>query len=428
MSDDAKAGDGAVQQAAPERVIAVLRFLVVVSMAALVTFGTPVNRTYLPLALAIVSLALVYGALSLVANLRGYRLLPQDGFTALDGALTVALVAATGGARSLFVAIVPLAIVASAARQGLRRALVAALGTSAALSIAVLSVPEPHIAVSQRVEAALWWSFYLVAFAVLTGALRQLLDHEHESAVQANAEALSERLVVIEERDLRARLLESQQVREDGLRVVLHEFRTPVSSLGALAASLESPGRLNQEGQIQAITLMAAHARHLTEMLDGLADIAVRTGDPRGIARVAWRSLEDLARAALDAASIPEHRSRMHVSPPGAVAYCDDHRIRRILTNLLENAARHSGNRVVDLSLTLNANELTMEVADRGPGLLTGQATVVTRKFVSLGERAGTAGLGLWIVEQLASAMNGTFTLEPRFEGGLIARVVVPLS
>lgn len=428
MSRSDGADPGVVQEEAPARVIAVLRVLVVLSMAALVAFGTPMNRTFFPLALTIVGFGWVYAGLVLVAVLRGRWVLPDAAVTAIDGAVTVSLIGVTGGAHSLVIAILPLAIVAAATRQGLCRGLIAALAAGTALAIVVLTIPEPDIANSQRLEAALWWSGYLVAFAVLTGSLRQLRDREHDSAVHAKAEALSENLAFTEERDLRARLLEAQQAREDGLRVVLHEFRTPVSSLGALASSLLTPGRMDQERQSKTITLMAAHARHLAEMLDGLADVAVRTGDPRGVAQMRRTSLEDLAYAALNAAAVPAERSRVHVTPPGAIAYCDGHRLRRVMTNLLENAARHGGDRTVDLHLNLTANRLTIHVADRGTGLPTGQATVVTRKFVSLGTRAGTAGLGLWIVEQLVAAMDGTFTLELRSGGGLIARVVVPLT
>ena len=122
MSDEADAG--VVQEAAPARVIAVLRVLVVLSMAALVAFGTPVNRTYLPLAVTLVSIGWVYAGLVLVAVLRGRWVLPEAGVTAVDGVLTVSLVAVTGGAHSLVVAVLPLAIVAAAARQGSRRALI----------------------------------------------------------------------------------------------------------------------------------------------------------------------------------------------------------------------------------------------------------------------------------------------------------------
>lgn len=82
----------------------------------------------------------------------------------------------------------------------------------------------------------------------------------------------------------------------------------------------------------------------------------------------------------------------------------------------------------MELSLICTPSSLKVEIGDRGPGLTDDEATLVTRKFVSLGERRGTAGLGLWIVAEISSAMGGTFVLVPRPGGGLIARVVIPLD
>lgn len=417
-----------VRWAEPERVIAVLRVLVVISMALLVAFGTEVNRTYPRLAMSAIGIAAGYAAVVMLADLRGLRALPQDWVTALDSILTISLAAATGAAHSIVVAILPLAIVAAAVRQGLRRALVAAVGSGSLFALVAFSTPKPRVPLFERAQVALWWSAYLIAFGILTGTLRKLLDREHQNAVSAEAEALSEHLAIVEERDLRARLLDAQQQREEGLRVVLHEFRTPVSSMAALATSLARPGRFEAQERDRAITLMAAHAKHLTEMLDGLADVAVRTGDPRGVPHVRFASLDHLARAALHAAGVDEARVRVSVSPPGAKAMCDDHRLRRVLTNLLENAVRHGAGGPIELNMVSSASSLKIEVADRGPGLTVEQTTLVTRKFVRLSERAGTAGLGLWIVEQLVSAMHGTLVLEPRPGGGLVARVIVPLG
>lgn len=426
-SDSTRNGRRSVQWGEPERVIAVLRVLIVVSLAILVTFGTPINRTYLLFASLLIGVAFVYAIYVLIANLRG-RVLPQDWVTSFDGVMTVMLTAATGGASSLVVAVLPLAIVASVVRQGLGRAIFAALSTGALFAVVVLTVPRPDVALAHRLETGVWWCGCTVAFAVLTGTLRRLLDREHESAVRAKAEALAERSAITEERDLRTRLLEAQRLREDGLRVVLHEFRTPVSSVAALADSLSVPGRFDSQNQEKALRLITAHARHLTDMLDSLADLAVRTGDPRGAARVRRTVLQALAQASVAAAGVPAERSTITVTPLGAVIYCDEHRLRRVMTNLLENADRYSDGRVVDLSVACTAISLKIEVSDRGPGLPEGQSTLVVRKSVSLGEQAGTAGLGLWIVEQLVSAMGGTFVLEPRKGGGLVARVIVPLT
>jgi signal transduction histidine kinase len=52
----------------------------------------------------------------------------------------------------------------------------------------------------------------------------------------------------------------------------------------------------------------------------------------------------------------------------------------------------------------------------------------LTGKFVSLSDRRGTAGLGLWIVAQIIDALGGTLQFSTRAEGGLTASVTVPVS
>lgn len=420
-------GRGAVQWREPERFITVLRVLVVASVAVLVAFGTPVNRTYLTLGCVLIAVAGAYAIFVLLANLRG-RALSQGWMTALDGVLTVMLTAATGGASSMVVALIPLALVASAVREGLKRAILAALGTGVLFAAVTLAVSRPDISLHHRIEVGLWWCCYFVAFAVLAGTLRRVLDREHERTVRAKAEMMAEHAEAAEERDLRARLLEVQRLREEGLRVVLHEFRTPVSSLAALARSLTVPGRLDAGRRDEAINLVAAHARHLTDMLDGLADLAIETGNPRGIPRIRRTVVQDLAQASLAAAGVPAERSTVSVEPPGAVIYCDEHRVRRIMTNLLENAHRHGSTHGVDLSVACTHYSLTLEVGDRGPGLVSTKHASAIPGGASSDERTASEGLGLWIVEQLVSALGGTFSLEPREGGGLLARVVIPLS
>lgn len=420
-------GLGVVQWREPERVIAVLRVLVVASLAALVAFGTPANRTYMTFGCVLIGVAGAYAIYVLLADLRG-RALSQDWMTAFDGVLTVMLTAATGGASSMVVALIPLAVVASAVRQGLGRAILAALGTGVLFAATTLAVRRPAIPLHHRIEVSAWWFCYLVAFAVLTGSLRRVLDREHARTVRARAEAMAEHAEAAEERDLRERLLEVQRLREDGLRVVLHEFRTPVSSLAALAHSLTVPGRLDTQHKDTAITLVAAHARHLTDMLEGFADLAIETGNPRGMARIRRTVVRDLAQASVAAAGLPAELSNVSVEPPGAVIYCDEHRVRRIMTNLLENANRHGNGRVVDLNVACTRYSLTFQVGDRGPGLLPADHASVIRGGISIGEHTASGGLGLWIVEHLVCALDGTFSLDPREGGGLLAQVVIPLS
>ena len=52
----------------------------------------------------------------------------------------------------------------------------------------------------------------------------------------------------------------------------------------------------------------------------------------------------------------------------------------------------------------------------------------LTEKFVSLSDRRGTAGLGLWIVAQIIEALGGTLQFYTRAEGGLTAAFTVSVN
>jgi signal transduction histidine kinase len=153
----------------------------------------------------------------------------------------------------------------------------------------------------------------------------------------------------------------------------------------------------------------------------------VQEGSPLGRVRERTVRLAELAGAVLDAAGLAPERRVSHVEPPDAAVRCDPQRLRRVLTNLVENAARHSGDAPVELDLRHGDGRLVAQVRDRGPGLPPGQEGLVTAKGVALGERRGTAGLGLWIVEALVAAMDGELRLLPREGGGLVARLELPV-
>ncbi|WP_346281509.1 HAMP domain-containing sensor histidine kinase [Pseudonocardia sp.] len=419
-------GAAAAMRSLEERTAVLIRLLVVCSVGVALVLDVQLARgrgaVLGPLVLATFGYALVLA----VAEWRGRRLFPPWLATSIDALLALLACGLTGGADSIMVAILPLVVIAAAVRGGAMIGRLAGLGVGAGFTAAAVLGSDPAVPPAERWLAGVWWTGYLVAAAVLVGVLLRMLERQLDAAAVSRARALAEHEAFLEERDLRARLLAAQQARMDGVRVVLHEFRTPVASLTALTADLASD-RLSGDARSTATRLLAEHAVHLRDMLDGLADVAVQEGSPLGRVRERPVRLGELAEAVLDAAGVEPARRAHRVTPPDAVVRCDPQRLRRVLTNLVENAARHSGDEVVELELRHADGRLVAEVRDRGPGLPPGQAGVVTAKGVALGDRRGTAGLGLWIVEALVAAMDGELRLLPRDGGGLVAHLELPV-
>jgi signal transduction histidine kinase len=101
------------------------------------------------------------------------------------------------------------------------------------------------------------------------------------------------------------------------------------------------------------------------------------------------------------------------------------HALRRILTNLTENALKFGG--AAELSVRRERDAVVIEVLDRGAGIPEDKLEAVLQPFVRLEnsrsrETVG-AGLGLAIVQQLAVAIGGSLKLRNREGGGLAAEV-----
>ncbi|MEO8143691.1 MAG: ATP-binding protein [Betaproteobacteria bacterium] len=99
--------------------------------------------------------------------------------------------------------------------------------------------------------------------------------------------------------------------------------------------------------------------------------------------------------------------------------------MRRAITNLIDNAARHAGG-AIEVRTRRNGALALIEVMDRGPGVPPGEFERLKRPFTRLNEArsgSGGAGLGLAIVDRIARAHGGRFELAARDGGGLVARL-----
>lgn len=108
--------------------------------------------------------------------------------------------------------------------------------------------------------------------------------------------------------------------------------------------------------------------------------------------------------------------------------FCRPNAISRALGNLVENAI-HFGDHTV-ISASTPDGRLVIDVADDGPGIPQELRREVVEPFVRLdpsrSNRAGSVGLGLSIVKDVAERHGGTLTLHDRPPHGLIARLTFP--
>ncbi|MCK9816443.1 two-component sensor histidine kinase [Pseudomonas chlororaphis] len=208
--------------------------------------------------------------------------------------------------------------------------------------------------------------------------------------------------------------------RELMLAGVSHDLRTPLTRL-----------RLSLE-------LMGAHTDLTDDMVRDIEDMDaildqflafIRDGRDESVEEV---DLIDLVREV--AAPYNQNEERVHLRLQ-AIQPFPLRRVsmKRLLNNLIGNALNHAGTAVevaAYVSGDTNAPYVVLSVLDRGAGIDPSELEAIFNPFTR-GDRArggkGT-GLGLAIVKRIAAMHGGNVELRNRPEGGLEARVRLPLG
>jgi len=101
----------------------------------------------------------------------------------------------------------------------------------------------------------------------------------------------------------------------------------------------------------------------------------------------------------------------------------------RCLDNLINNAFFYSTGRVT-LEASLLEESITISIIDNGPGIPEEQKSKLLKPFERVDEARGNkggSGLGLTIADRIVKAHNGKLELINRSEGGLDAKITIPI-
>jgi two-component system, NtrC family, sensor histidine kinase KinB len=211
------------------------------------------------------------------------------------------------------------------------------------------------------------------------------------------------------------RLVRFEELRNNLVATVGHEFRTPLTSLRMaihlLTEKIVGPLTEKQEDLVHAAR---SDCERLQTIVDELLDLSrIQSGK----IELRLRAVETaaLVKIALDAqrgaASQKRIALRSEISPESRSVRVDPERIQLVFSNLLSNAIRYGPEgTVVTVSATAAADgDTRFTIADAGPGIAREYHQAVFDKYFQLpGSSPSGAGLGLFIAREVVQAHGGT--------------------
>ena len=231
-----------------------------------------------------------------------------------------------------------------------------------------------------------------------------------------------------------------------------HELRTPLTALQLQAQLVERAtdeharaGALDElKAGLQRTSHVVAQLLTLARQEPGAADAPLREVALADLARQAVIAHQRIAQAAQvdlgvvgGAEESPVSReshdagAEADATADARVRVCaDPDALRVLLDNLIANAVRHTPpGGCVDVSYGARDGIPYLEVADSGPGIpVAERERVFDRFYRRTGDHRSGSGLGLSIVRTIAERHGAHVSLADSPHGGLLARVVFPLS
>ncbi len=233
------------------------------------------------------------------------------------------------------------------------------------------------------------------------------------------------------------KLRELEKVRDDLMKMIVHDLKTP---LAAVQATLEMLG----DGDFGAVTPSQAAALEGAQARS--ADLLALIEDLLELARLEEAHVQ-LERVPVDAGALltqvlgewelrlrQEGGSATVDVPPGLpVVSADEALLRRVLNNLLQNAVVHA-RRAVTLTLSARADQggVRLSVTDDGPGIAPAYHELIFRKFervrVAGPSTARSSGLGLSFCKLVADAHGGRIWVQSAEGEGATFHLFLPVA
>ncbi|MDQ6672089.1 MAG: PAS domain-containing sensor histidine kinase [Chloroflexota bacterium] len=294
------------------------------------------------------------------------------------------------------------------------------LGRGPAILVSLLSVlghdllfvqPVGTLSVARADEAVglVLLMFVAVVIAQLASAARRAGEKEQEASLARRSDAMKTAL----------------------LRAVSHDLRTPLASIKASASGLRQADAVyTDEDRAELLAAIEDEADRLDRLVANLLE-ASRLEAGAATPHKEPQDLRELVRAVLSRLQpmLADRPVRLTLPDELPLVACNYAQIDHVLTNLLENAARHTPpGTPIDLSVALEPDAVRVQVADAGPGIAPTDRERVFFPFERGPTRVGGSGLGLAIARGLVQAHDGRLWVDQAALGGARFNFTLPVD
>ncbi len=265
------------------------------------------------------------------------------------------------------------------------------------------------------------------------GVSGSVLSRQTLEAISGLVAIAIERAGAVEKLSRAEAARESEQLRSVLLDSVTHEFRTPLTAIKASVTSLLGSSNHSPEERQELLTIINEESDRLNRLIGEAAEMSQLDAkkvefrfESAPIGHAVAEALDELKQL------LVQHPVEVRIPAGLPNARMDSAHIKEVLVHLIENAAKYSpADAPIRISAEARDQTLTINIADRGPGIDEFEQSFVFEKFYrGRNQRVqvhGT-GMGLAICKAIVEAHGGHLGVTSQLGHGSVFYFSLPLG
>ncbi len=279
----------------------------------------------------------------------------------------------------------------------------------------------------------------LVVFVIVAVASSSLAELARARAAEAERRREETDRVLADLRELSAErdrieaeaieagaLRRSDELKTALLRSVSHDLRTPLTSIIAAGAALDSPS-VNAEERHELSEAVIEEGQRLSRLVANLLDVS-RLESGSAPPRCEEVDLGGALEAARESIGAKPEQVRLAIDPDLPFLSADPAQLERAFANLIENGVRHGGGRPVLVRSRQTGGRVVVRVVDQGAGIPERERERIFEPFYRREGEGQGSGLGLAIARGFIEANGGEIAVESVPGQGSTFVVAFPLE
>jgi signal transduction histidine kinase len=215
-----------------------------------------------------------------------------------------------------------------------------------------------------------------------------------------------------------------------------HEIRTPMNAIIGFSQLLLNEINLSEEG-VLFVNRINSNADSLLVLINDILDMSLIAANKLAVEKKKFE-LNSLMNEVFETVKVNKcdvnfnMKLSNNISSKNLILYSDEHRIKQVLFNLLNNACKFTFQGVVEFGVNMKNDCIEFFVRDTGVGIPPDEINFVFEQFHKaendITKLYRGVGLGLSISRNLAQILGGDLTVNSILNGGSVFYFVLPLS